>query len=292
DVQAVALPAGKNVRGTSLQGFATWPPVQLYQEALVTTRLTHLAAGGAYIAAAGVDEHPGTQAMPVIWLWHTDPWRFAGVLSGHGMPITAMAITAGGTTLASAADDGTLRLWPVAGGPPRLWRRANPLPVTALAFSPDGSLLAVGYGDGSIEVRAVADGAILAQAPLTGAEPGRLAFVPGPEPRLAVIVDNAVQLWAVEDNAVRPLATLPAESGTNTERRIADVVVSTHGAWLATVGERVQFLDAATGGLLHTLAPPAGRGGYFVQAALSPDGLYLALLDTNGLLQLWAIPAA
>jgi WD40 repeat protein len=75
------------------------------------------------------------------------------VLRGHDGPVHALAFAPGDvTTLASAAADGTVRLWNPAAG--RNWAtyrtgRASP----ALAFSPDGTRLAAGHPDvGGISV--------------------------------------------------------------------------------------------------------------------------------------------
>jgi WD40 repeat protein len=70
------------------------------------------------------------------------------VLRGHDGPVHALAYAPGDvTTLASAAADGTVRLWNPAAG--RNWAtfRTGPASPT-LAFSPDGTLLATGTWGG------------------------------------------------------------------------------------------------------------------------------------------------
>jgi WD40 repeat protein len=73
-------------------------------------------------------------------LWDAATQR-ESVLGGNGAPIRAIALSQGGSTLATAQGNGTVRLWNV------VTRRAATLPVqwegvTDLALSPDGGVLA------------------------------------------------------------------------------------------------------------------------------------------------------
>lgn len=79
-------------------------------------------------------------------------------LIGHTAKVFDLALSPDGQTLASASWDGTVGLWPLAGGAPR-FLRGHDKGVNAVAFRPDGLLYS-----------ASTDGTILLRDPATGAQ--------------------------------------------------------------------------------------------------------------------------
>lgn len=73
-------------------------------------------------------------------------------LIGHILPVTALAWSPDGQRLASASDDGSIKLWEPATGKEILGWRAEPGGVAHLAFDPSGHLLASSAFDGTVKI--------------------------------------------------------------------------------------------------------------------------------------------
>ena len=101
-----------------------------------------IALPGGGLASAGEDRR--------IALWRSESETPAHVLEGHEAPIASLALSPDRLTLASASWDGTVRLWPLAGGPSRVLEghRGN---VNAVLYLGDGTLVSAGY-DGTIRL--------------------------------------------------------------------------------------------------------------------------------------------
>src|SRR3954462_3568008 len=75
-----------------------------------------------------------------IAIWTSGKPEPDDVLEGHTAPIVALAASPDGATLASASWDHTVRLWPIAGGAPRVLDE-HTQNVNGVAFTADGRAL-------------------------------------------------------------------------------------------------------------------------------------------------------
>jgi uncharacterized protein with WD repeat len=82
-------------------------------------------------------------------------------LEGHSRSVNAVTFSPDGTLLASASDDGTVRLWDPATGVSLQTLERHSCWVDAVAFSPDSKLLASASGDGTVRLWDMATGALL-----------------------------------------------------------------------------------------------------------------------------------
>merc|ERR1712096_266100 len=95
-----------------------------------------------------------TTSLSNIQLWDVDSGSLRETLSGHTAPIKSVAYSPDGTTLASASDDGSIKLWDTVTGQELL---QSPLSghsdiVFSVTYSPDGTTLASASDDGSIKL--------------------------------------------------------------------------------------------------------------------------------------------
>jgi cytochrome c len=102
------------------------------------------------------------------------------VLVGHQWPIAGLAVSPDGGTLASASWDGTIRLWPLAGGVP-IVLEGHGENVNGVAFAPDGkAVVSAGY-DATVRIW-----------PLPGPAVPVVAALPTPLNAVAVAPDGEI----------------------------------------------------------------------------------------------------
>ncbi|WP_354644666.1 helix-turn-helix domain-containing protein [Kitasatospora camelliae] len=250
--------------------------------------------------AAATDRAAVGTADGRIALWDVGgatPRRVA-VTPATGRPVTGLAFDRGGRTLASAFEDGTVRLTRAGDGAQSAAVDVGAEP-TAVALSPDGTVLAVGTEDGRL-LTGAPDGSPLRARPHTAIGPVHaLAFL-GDGADLAFVCESqTVHLLTVADPSAeaRPSGTMKHQD------HIRHLAVSPDGRFLATAGNDrlVLVWDVRTGKRLDG-APGAAAGSEgaartvgvdTVRAlAFAPDGRTVADVGRQGLLRRWDLTAA
>ncbi len=117
--------------------------------------LHHLTEGHRYYVWS-VAWQPQTNAL-MSSSWHDGVmrlWQGSTILATlNSLPVTAIAWNPTGTTLASASDDGTIRLWDMTdGGKVTRVLYAHDAPIYSLEWRPDGAVLASASEDGTIKL--------------------------------------------------------------------------------------------------------------------------------------------
>jgi len=236
------------------------------------------APDGSWLASAGDDGAVQLWPLPLPLPLNSE----LGTNSGHEVlarspgRVRALAVAPDGSWLASAGDDGTVRLWNTADGGPRA-ALGQGRTVYALAAAPDAGWVASAGGDGTLRRWDSAPG----EAGGGLAAPTRtIAAAPDGAWLATAGNDRAIRLWNTADAS--PRAVLAGHTGA--PRALA---VAPDGSWLATAGNdrAIRLWNTADGGSRAVLTGHIGAPRALVVA---PDGSWLASADGDGSIRLWS----
>src|SRR5215470_11312364 len=214
----------------------------------------------------------GEDARIAIWTPGTP--QPSAVLEGHKAPVVALAVSPGGTMLASASWDHTARLWPLSGSAPQVIE-GHAQNVNGVAFSPDGGALVTAGYDATLRIWPLANGAPI------------VTTLPTPLNTVAVAPDGEI-VTAGADGKIYLLSAageLKGEVEAGPTPVIA-IAVSGDGKRIAAAGIRgsVAVIDRAARSLERTLVGP---GLPVWSVAFFPNSRTLLTGGTDRMIRRW-----
>jgi cytochrome c len=215
----------------------------------------------------------GADGRIAIWtLGKTEP---DAVLEGHTGPIVALAVSPDGATLASASWDHTVRLWPLAGGAPRVLDE-HTQNVNGVAFTADGkALVSISY-DLSVRIW-----------PLSGAQAPTVVSMPTPLNAVATGADGEIAVGGA-DGKVYFLTSSGVRAGEVAAgpRPVISMAMSPDGGLgaAAGIGGTVAVIDRKARTLARTLVGP---GLPVWSVVFSPDSRTLLTGGADNIIRRW-----
>jgi WD40 repeat protein len=195
-------------------------------------------------------------------------------LRGHAGPVNGVVFSPDGKRLASAGDDGAVKVWDAVTGQELLTLRGR----HGVAFSPDGRRLALADATAVRVCDATTGEEVLTLRGHTG-RVFTVEYSPDGKRLASVSVDGTAKLWDAATG--QELLTVRGHLG-----NVLGVAFSPDGKRLASAGDdgAVKVWDATTGQELLTLL---GHGQAVDSVTFSPDGKRLASAGRDRTVKLW-----
>ena len=192
------------------------------------------------------------------------------IQQGHFTNVQSIAYNADESLIASASDDGAIKIWAADSGVLLRTLNANSGRVYKVAFSPDGQTIAAGTSRGELKFWQLESGALVRTIKVESIGGAAIAFSPDWTTVAAGTASGLVTLWDTQSGAV--VRRIRAADFLNT---VGVVTFSPDGKLLATGSQSkvIKLWDVATGNELRTLS---GHGDDIVSVAFSPDNTLIA----------------
>ncbi|KAK4166938.1 WD40-repeat-containing domain protein [Cladorrhinum sp. PSN259] len=200
-------------------------------------------------------------------------------LEGHGDSVRSVAYSPDGNSLASSADDRSIRIWDLTTGHCKHTLHGHAYAVKSAVFSPDGSLLASASNDGIVKIWSAADGKCIKTLRGHTDWVRSVSFSSNGSLLASGSHDRTVKIWSVtKGNCLRTLHG--------------------HGDWVSSVafssGDTnlvsgsndltIRIWDVATGRTIHIFQ---GHTDWVNSLAYSRDGSILASASSDRTIKIW-----
>ncbi|MEH2107402.1 serine/threonine-protein kinase [Nostoc sp.] len=202
-------------------------------------------------------------------------------LNGHSSDVNSVAFSSDGTTLASASDDQTIKLWNLASRQEIRTLEGHSNWIWTVAFSPDNKTLASGSADKTIKLWNLETGKLIRT--LQGNSDGVTSVAFSPDGKTlasgSASKDMKIKLWNLETGKL--IRTLDGHTN-----GVPSVVFSPDGKTLASGSwdKTIKLWNLETGKLIRTLE---GNAESILSVAFAPDGVTLASGSKDKTIKLW-----
>ncbi|WP_197446453.1 serine/threonine-protein kinase [Tautonia plasticadhaerens] len=212
--------------------------------------------------------------------------------SFEGCPqVRAVALHCDGRHLATACQDGTVRVWELDTGRPVWASKGQAVAATDVAYSPDGRWLASAFGNlygpsepGEVRLWEVGSGGEVRKIPLDTGGVFGVAFSPDGRWLASACGDGIVRIW---DTAAPAGKAREFRGHIGVVHRVMFLpdgrLASVGGRWLGSEIGDVRIRDLSTGGVLEL----RGHTDMVLGLACSPDGRRLVTGSEDKTIKLW-----